>query len=179
MFYTSIHDSHHEKIRQPLNNQIKYMQNQKADIQAKTNLDTISPLSQLLANMHKLLLFPRQPRGDLMRMQKPRCVTQLSVPLLPTHSLTALTICTLIILLAAPPSLALCLTQCSNLVGDNSVGNKSILSHHHHHPRQFPDFPCFHAPEFSSIVSETSLAIEICSASLRRSQSPPNRVIKI
>ena len=80
------------------------------------------------------------------------------MPLLPTHSLTALTICTLIILLAPPPSLALCLTQCSNLVGDNSVGNKSILSHHHHHPRQFPDFPCFHAPEFSSIVSETSLA---------------------
>ena len=69
-----------KKLRQPLNNQIKYMQNQKADIQAKTNLDTISPLSQLLANMHKLLLFPRQPRGDLMRMQKPRCVTQLPLP---------------------------------------------------------------------------------------------------
>ena len=58
MFYTSIHDSHHEKIRQPLNNQIKYMQNQKADIQAKTNLDTISPLSQLLVNMHKPFALP-------------------------------------------------------------------------------------------------------------------------
>ncbi|KAM4096832.1 hypothetical protein ACJW30_08G134700 [Castanea mollissima] len=27
--------------------------------------------------MHKLLLFPRQPCGDLMRMQKPWCVKQL------------------------------------------------------------------------------------------------------
>ena len=77
----SCHDSQHEKTRQPLNKQIKYIQNQTANVQAKTNLDLISPQPQLLANMHKLLLFPCQPRGDLMRMQKPRCVKQL-----PLHS---------------------------------------------------------------------------------------------